>query len=122
MLPLSKQRITIPKIMENEWFQKDYVPSCGNNSDDKIYLDDVNAAFDSTEVSSTIIALERKCYNHTFNTKNHICVNVVICSSQENDMETKIPKSASFINAFQLIAMSNDLDLSGLFEEEASPQ
>lgn len=31
-----------------------------------------------------------------------------------------IPKSASFINAFQLIAMSNDLDLSGLFVEEAS--
>ncbi|XP_020523571.1 CBL-interacting serine/threonine-protein kinase 21 isoform X2 [Amborella trichopoda] len=27
-------------------------------------------------------------------------------------------KTANFINAFQLIAMSNDLDLSGLFEEE----
>lgn len=79
--PNPETRITMPKIMENEWFQKDYVPSCGNNSDDKIHLDDVNAAFDSTE---------------------------------ENDMETKIPKSASFINAFQLIAMSNDLDLSGL--------
>ncbi|VVA38720.1 PREDICTED: CBL-interacting [Prunus dulcis] len=83
--PNPETRITIPKIMEIEWFQKDYMPSCGNNSDDKIHLDDVNAAFDSTE---------------------------------ENDMETKIPKSASFINAFQLIAMSNDLDLSGLFEEE----
>lgn len=39
---------------------------------------------------------------------------------QENVKETKIPKSSSFINAFQLIAMSNDLDLSGLFEEQAS--
>lgn len=29
-------------------------------------------------------------------------------------------RSSSFINAFQLIAMSKDLDLSGLFEEEAS--
>lgn len=27
-------------------------------------------------------------------------------------------KSSNFINAFQLIVMSNDLDLSGLFEEE----
>lgn len=35
--------------------------------------------------------------------------------------DTKVPKSSSFINAFQLIAMSNDLDLSGLFIEEASP-
>ncbi|BBG92887.1 CBL-interacting protein kinase 21 [Prunus dulcis] len=47
--PNPETRITIPKIMEIEWFQKDYMPSCGNNSDDKIHLDDVNAAFDSTE-------------------------------------------------------------------------
>ena len=39
---------------------------------------------------------------------------------QEIATETKIPKSSSFINAFQLIAMSQDLDLSGLFEEQAS--
>lgn len=37
---------------------------------------------------------------------------------EENTQETKMPKSPSFINAFQLIAMSNDLDLSGLFEEQ----
>ncbi|KAB2637094.1 long chain base biosynthesis protein 2a-like [Pyrus ussuriensis x Pyrus communis] len=30
---------------------------------------------------------------------------------QENVVETIIPKSLSFMNAFQLIAMSNDLDL-----------
>lgn len=30
--------------------------------------------------------------------------------------ETVETKSPNFINAFQLIAMSNDLDLSGLFE------
>lgn len=30
---------------------------------------------------------------------------------------TGMKKSSSFINAFQLIAMSHDLDLSGLFEE-----
>nr|QCH00481.1 CBL-interacting protein kinase 14 [Vitis amurensis] len=36
---------------------------------------------------------------------------------EENNAEAKVPHS-SFINAFQLIAMSHDLDLSGLFEEK----
>ncbi|KAK9931874.1 hypothetical protein M0R45_019130 [Rubus argutus] len=83
--PNPKRRLTVPEIIENEWFQKDYVPTCGNDSDEKIHLDDVKAAFDSIE---------------------------------ENVKDTKILKSSSFINAFQLIAMSNDLDLSGLFEEK----
>lgn len=83
--PNPRTRITIPEIIEDEWFQKDYVPACGYEIDDKIHLDDVNAAFDSIEEIAT---------------------------------ETKIPKSSSFINAFQLIAMSQDLDLSGLFEEK----
>lgn len=39
------------EITEDSWFQTDYEPSCGYQSDDKIYLDDVNAAFDSIEVS-----------------------------------------------------------------------
>ncbi|KAK4604995.1 hypothetical protein RGQ29_013171 [Quercus rubra] len=82
--PNPRMRITIPEIIEDEWFQKDYVPACGYEIDDKIHLDDVNAAFDSIEIAT----------------------------------ETKIPKSSSFINAFQLIAMSQDLDLSGLFEEQ----
>ncbi|KAM4125808.1 hypothetical protein ACJW30_01G341000 [Castanea mollissima] len=82
--PNPRTRITIPEIVEDAWFQKDYVPACGYKIDNKIHLDDVNAAFDSTEIAT----------------------------------ETKIPKSSSFINAFQLIAMSQDLDLSGLFEEQ----
>lgn len=41
-------------------------------------------------------------------------------SQQETATEANIPKSSSFINAFQLIAMSHDLNLSGLFEEKAS--
>ncbi|XP_052200446.1 CBL-interacting serine/threonine-protein kinase 21 [Diospyros lotus] len=36
----------------------------------------------------------------------------------ESETETKISLAPSFINAFQLIAMSHDLDLSGLFEEQ----
>lgn len=46
------QRITIPEIVEDAWFQKDYVPACGYKIDNKIHLDDVNAAFDSTEVKA----------------------------------------------------------------------
>ncbi|GLT29028.1 hypothetical protein SLA2020_039210 [Shorea laevis] len=79
--PHAKRRIRIPEIIEDPWFQTDYVPSCGYICDEKIYLDDDNTAFDSVE---------------------------------KNDAETKIAKSSSFINAFQLIAMSHDL--SGLFE------
>lgn len=45
-------------------------------------------------------------------------VHAAFNSVQENETEKKIPRPPSFINAFQLIAMSHDLDLSGLFEEE----
>ncbi|KAL9376869.1 hypothetical protein Peur_030989 [Populus x canadensis] len=85
--PNPRKRITLPEILEDEWFQIDYVPSCGYECDEKIFLDDVNAAFDADEVNAS---------------------------------ETETPKSSSFINAFQLIAMSHDLDLSGLFEEQAN--
>ncbi|CAM8976314.1 unnamed protein product [Rhodiola kirilowii] len=37
---------------------------------------------------------------------------------EKKEDEIKKPKSSSFINAFQLIAMSHDLDLSGLFKEK----
>jgi serine/threonine protein kinase len=83
--PSPKKRITIPEIIEDLWFQIDYLPSLGNMCGERIHLDDVNAAFESIE---------------------------------ENTREPTMNKSQSFINAFQLIAMSNDLDLSGLFEEQ----
>ncbi|WRX35106.1 Protein kinase domain - like 10 [Theobroma cacao] len=47
--PNPKRRITIPEIIEDAWFQTDYVPSCGYECDDKIYLNDVTAAFDTVE-------------------------------------------------------------------------
>ncbi|XWS28067.1 hypothetical protein CRYUN_Cryun25bG0034100 [Craigia yunnanensis] len=83
LVVLYKKRITIPEIIEDAWFQTDYMPSCGYESDEKISLDDVNAAFDTVE---------------------------------EQNAELKTHQSSNFINAFQLIAMSHDLDLSGLFE------
>ncbi|KAK1560594.1 hypothetical protein Q3G72_028538 [Acer saccharum] len=83
--PSPTTRATILEIVEDPWFQTDYIPSCGYEDNENIYLDDVTAAFDSIE---------------------------------ENKAESKMPKTSSFINAFQLIAMSHDLDLSGLFEEQ----
>ncbi|PKI59862.1 hypothetical protein CRG98_019744 [Punica granatum] len=44
--------------------------------------------------------------------------NLINLYKKEAEAEQSIPKSSSFINAFQLIAMSHDLDLSGLFEEQ----
>ncbi|XP_025607437.1 CBL-interacting serine/threonine-protein kinase 21 isoform X2 [Arachis hypogaea] len=85
LMNLYEKRITIPDIIEDEWFQTDYEPACVSECVKNIKLDDCNVAFDSVE---------------------------------EKIRESKIPKSSSFINAFQLIAMSQDLDLSGLFEEE----
>ncbi|MED6191579.1 CBL-interacting serine/threonine-protein kinase 21 [Stylosanthes scabra] len=84
-VPRPGKRITIPDIIEDEWFRTDYEPACVSECDQNVKLDDCNAVFDSVE---------------------------------EKIRESKIPKSSSFINAFQLIAMSQDLDLSGLFEEE----
>lgn len=46
------QRMTIPEIMDDEWFQKDYVPACESECDHNIQMDDVYAAFDSVEVNS----------------------------------------------------------------------
>ena len=46
------QRITVPEIIEDEWFQKDYVPICVNESEEEICFEDVNVAFDSIEVES----------------------------------------------------------------------
>ncbi|XP_057422381.1 CBL-interacting serine/threonine-protein kinase 21 isoform X1 [Lotus japonicus] len=83
--PSPAKRITIPDIIEDEWFKTDYSPACATEFDQIIDSDDDSAASDSTE--------------------------------EKTDKST-IPKSSSFINAFQLIAMSQDLDLSGFFEEQ----
>ncbi|XP_020227350.1 CBL-interacting serine/threonine-protein kinase 21 isoform X3 [Cajanus cajan] len=85
LMSLYAKRITVPDIIEDEWFQTDYKPAFASDFDHNINLDDVDVAFNSIE---------------------------------ENITEPTISKSSSFINAFQLIAMSEDLDLSGLFEEQ----
>ncbi|KAA8535489.1 hypothetical protein F0562_030492 [Nyssa sinensis] len=83
--PNPRTRITIPEIIEDQWFQTNYKPAVRIDFDENINLDDVHEAFNS---------------------------------AKENETEGKIHHTPSFINAFQLIAMSHDLDLSGLFEEQ----
>uniref|UniRef100_A0A5B6ZXP8 non-specific serine/threonine protein kinase n=1 Tax=Davidia involucrata TaxID=16924 RepID=A0A5B6ZXP8_DAVIN len=83
--PIPRMRITIPEMIEDQWFQTNYEPAVRIESDENINLDDVHEAFNSIK---------------------------------ENEKQTEIPRNPSFINAFQLIAMSHDLDLSGLFEEQ----
>ncbi|PSS04288.1 CBL-interacting serine/threonine-protein kinase [Actinidia chinensis var. chinensis] len=83
--PNPQTRITIPEIIEDQWFQTNYEPAVHIECNENINLDDVHAAFSSI---------------------------------MENETHTKVPHTPSFINAFQLIAMSHDLDLSRLFEEQ----
>ncbi|KAK2993487.1 hypothetical protein RJ640_015171 [Escallonia rubra] len=87
----SKMRMTTSEIIEDQWFQINYEPAVPNECGEKINMDDINAAFDS--------------------------INVWLA---ENETGKDIPHQPRFINAFQLIAMSHDLDLSRLFEEQAS--
>lgn len=51
--------MTIPEIIEDEWFLRDYEPVYGYECDEQIHLDDVNAAFDSSEVNVTVKACVR---------------------------------------------------------------
>lgn len=44
------QRITIPEILEDEWFKKDYKPPVFYEKEDA-NLDDVEAVFQDSEVS-----------------------------------------------------------------------
>ncbi|KAJ1433515.1 Serine/threonine-protein kinase, active site [Sesbania bispinosa] len=47
--PRPAKRITMPDIIEDEWFQADYSPTCGSELDQIINLDDDSVAFDSIE-------------------------------------------------------------------------
>ncbi|XP_057536827.1 CBL-interacting serine/threonine-protein kinase 21 [Amaranthus tricolor] len=82
--PVSRKRITVAEIMEDEWFKTNYEPATGINLQRNDITDDVQAVFEPEKESS----------------------------EDENISETR-----GFINAFQLIAMSYELDLSALFEE-----
>eukprot|EP00252_Welwitschia_mirabilis_P021838 TRINITY_DN571_c0_g1_i2.p1 TRINITY_DN571_c0_g1~~TRINITY_DN571_c0_g1_i2.p1 ORF type:complete len:439 (-),score=107.73 TRINITY_DN571_c0_g1_i2:503-1819(-) len=81
--PNPKTRITIPEIMENEWFKKGYKPSEFKEEED-VNLDDIDAVFSDS--------------------KEHLVVE-------------KKEAHPHMMNAFQIISMSQGLNLAKLFEE-----
>ncbi|TYK20707.1 CBL-interacting serine/threonine-protein kinase 23-like isoform X1 [Cucumis melo var. makuwa] len=86
--PNPSTRITIPEVIENEWFRKGYKPPTFEQAD--ISLDDVDAIFNETGDSGSLV-VERK---------------------EEGS------KSPLTMNAFELISKSQGLNLSSLFEKQ----
>ncbi|KAJ7530752.1 hypothetical protein O6H91_14G017500 [Diphasiastrum complanatum] len=80
--PNPKSRITVPDLLENEWFKKGYTPAKFQEEED-INLDDVDAVFN----------------------EEHLVT------------EEKEQKPVT-MNAFELISLSQGLNLSGLFEKQ----
>lgn len=87
--PRPKSRISIEKIYEDPWFRKDYSNPVKIQDDEDINL--VDASPDSDNIDTML------------DTQEHLVT------------QDQCPV---FVNAFQLISMSSDLDLSGLFENE----
>lgn len=60
----SIQRITVPEILEDEWFKKDYKPPAFDEKEDA-NLDDVEAVFKDSEVflPSTWIMVRALCHS-----------------------------------------------------------
>ncbi|CAK9327616.1 unnamed protein product [Citrullus colocynthis] len=86
--PNPSTRITIPEVIENEWFRKGYKPPTFEQAD--ISLDDVDAIFNETGDSGSLV-VERK------------------------EEGSKAPLA---MNAFELISKSQGLNLSSLFEKQ----
>uniref|UniRef100_A0A0C9SAD2 non-specific serine/threonine protein kinase n=1 Tax=Wollemia nobilis TaxID=56998 RepID=A0A0C9SAD2_9CONI len=81
--PNPKTRITIPEILENEWFKKGYKPPKFKEEED-VNLDDIDAVFNDSE---------------------------------EHLVTEKKEKPPAAMNAFELISMSQGLNLGNLFEK-----
>ncbi|KAL2932521.1 CBL-interacting protein kinase 2 [Bienertia sinuspersici] len=93
LVPNSKTRISMAKIMENSWFRKGLDPKLlkprpVDNDVKPAVLDEVDAIFGPSENN-----LEEK---------------------QENDAQP-----CKYFNAFDIISLSQGFDLSGLFEEKS---
>ncbi|CAI9782166.1 unnamed protein product [Fraxinus pennsylvanica] len=84
-----KQRITISKVLENEWFKKGYQAPIFEQED--VSLVDVNAIFNESTDSPSLVAERR----------------------EERPAATPVT-----MNAFELISKSQGLNLSSLFEKQ----
>ena len=49
------QRLTIPEIIEDQWFQTNYEPAVHIECNENINLDDVHAAFSSIKVMTKAV-------------------------------------------------------------------
>lgn len=58
------QRITLPEIIEDKWFQTDYEPAVHFECDEDTNLDDVNAALGSIEVTTLMSSKQHRKFHH----------------------------------------------------------
>lgn len=111
-----KQRITIAKVLQNEWFKKGYQSPKFEHED--VSLDDVDAIFSESGVSLTISsgALFTMLMVYT-----DLLVDIFgIQDSPNLVVERREERSAAPItmNAFELISKSQGLNLGSLFEKQ----
>ncbi|XP_033132757.1 CBL-interacting serine/threonine-protein kinase 17 isoform X2 [Brassica rapa] len=101
-------RMTVASIMANDWFKHEYSPSSCDNEDDEedVRICCVSSCWRSHALGSMCIAFLKILPFLLF---------MIKVSEEEKSHD-----SPTIINAFQLIAMSPFLDLSGLFETEVN--
>lgn len=131
------QRMTIPEILENEWFKKDYKPAQFQEEDD-VNLDDVDAVFNNSKVKRLL----RSQFSSLTSLNHELCgslysedcgrkiwlffgvplppfLNQFFCYLwlQENLVTERKEKPTS-MNAFELISRSKSFNLENLFEKQ----
>ncbi|XP_031400419.1 CBL-interacting serine/threonine-protein kinase 3-like isoform X1 [Punica granatum] len=90
--PNPMTRITIPEILEDKWFKKDYKPPVFYEKEDT-NLDDIEAVFKDAEC-------------------------MWMRNQQEHHVTEKKEEQPTAMNAFELISMSKGLKLDNLFDAE----
>ncbi|URE26469.1 NAF domain [Musa troglodytarum] len=108
--PSPFKRATLSEIIGHEWFRLDCRPCLGHDNDesDSLHSSGVGNRYDLMVLLLLLLLLS--C---TKASPTHSSLNLLQEATQE-----VAGKPWRCINAFQLIAMSNDLDLSGLFQEQ----
>lgn len=107
-----QQRITIPEVIENEWFRKGYKPPTFEQAD--ISLDDVDAIFNETGVSKVHFGISNPTFKHDL----HNALGIQDSGSLVVERKEEGSKAPLAMNAFELISKSQGLNLSSLFEKQ----
>jgi len=109
---LLQQRITIPEVIENEWFRKGYKPPTFEQAD--ISLDDVDAIFNETGVSKVQLGISKPSFKQDL----HIALDIQVSGNLVVERKEERPAAPLTMNAFELISKSQGLNLSSLFEKQ----